>query len=93
MKVKVYMRLARDRNARDGWRVEATLKANARSLRDAQGDDLHTIRWAQEIDVPDELLTPAKWPTVEVTITSDLAAQIPVEVEVLDGEVVGSVAS
>ena len=82
MKTKVYVRLARDRNpwAKTPVKVEAHTKPKAQPLRGANGP-LHTIHFALELDIPDELLAPARWPVIEVSLDEATAAQVPIEVD------------
>lgn len=81
MKMKVYVRLARDTNswAKTRVKVDASPTPKARPLKGATGD-LHTVHFALELDIPDEMLSPAKWPVIEVSV-GDTPVQIPIEVE------------
>jgi hypothetical protein len=84
MKAKVYMRLARDGNpwAKTRIKVDASTSPKATPLTGAQGQ-LHTLHFALELDVPDELLSPAKWPVVEVSL-GETPVQVPIEVEAVE---------
>lgn len=82
MKVRLYLRLARDRHARDGWRAHVALKPNHRSLTDTADQPLHTLRLALEIEVPDSLLRPTEWPKIEIVIPAELVERIPEEIHV-----------
>jgi hypothetical protein len=87
---RAYVRLARKSG---DWRgksyvVDAAAEPNPRPL--TQGSipyqrQLHTIHFALDINVPDELLKPADWPTVTVNLED--AEQIPIEVEPVAEEV------
>lgn len=82
MRVSVYMRLAKDRNARTGWRVDASMQPKHDALQGTSGESLHTLRFVEQLEVPDALLKPAGWPIIEVQLTPDGATQVPIEVTI-----------
>lgn len=86
MKAKVYMRIARNTSPyrRTAFKVDAAFKPNPRPLTNGSGhseEQLHTLHFALELDVPDELLSPAKWPVIEVALDPTLTERVPVTVE------------
>ena len=91
MKARVYVRIARTQRARDGWKVDASMNPTPRPLvmgNNAFGqEDLHTLAFALNLDIPDELLKPATWPTIEVSLPLEAAQRVPIEVEVEPQEV------
>jgi hypothetical protein len=86
VKTKVYMRVARKTSPwqRTPFKVDASTSPNPRSLTTGSGhteQQLHTLHFALELDIPDELLSPAKWPVIEVALGPDLVEQVPIEIE------------
>jgi hypothetical protein len=85
MKAKVYLRVAENPSRRTPFKVAASATPTPQPLRHGSGyneRDLHTLSFALVLDIPDELLKPADWPTVEVQITPNDTTRIPIEVEV-----------
>jgi hypothetical protein len=76
VKRRVYLRFAIDRHARAGFRVDASPKAQPRPLVDARDNPLHTVRFAVDLDVPDSLLRPERWPVVNLQIGEGHVEQI-----------------
>lgn len=85
MKTKVYMRLAKNTpSGRSRYKVDASPNPNPRPLTIGFGRserELHTLHFALELDIPEELLSPAKWPVVEIQLSPDLVQQVPIAVE------------
>jgi hypothetical protein len=83
VKTKVYMRVARKTSPwqRTPFKVDASTGPNPRPLVGSGDEPLHTLHFAIELDIPDELLSPAKWPVIEVVLGPDLVEQVPIEIE------------
>jgi len=83
MKTKVYMRVARNTSPwrRTPFKVDASVNPNPRALQGSDGEQLHTLHFALELDIPEELLTPAKWPVVQLALEETLVERVPLEVE------------
>jgi hypothetical protein len=89
VKVKVYMRLARNDQvgqwSAHAWKVAASTKPNPRALTMGQGSserELHTEHFVLELDVPEEMFKPAQWPTIAVDLSPMLPIQ-PIEVQLV----------
>ena len=84
MSVRVYMRLARTHyGARKRFKVDASLDPNPAPL--TQGDgrakrELHTVRFAIDLEVPPELFNPRDWPTISLELTEAAADKLPIAV-------------
>jgi hypothetical protein len=84
--IRTYVRVARKQGNYHGspYVVDANTTPNPRSLTKGAGSfreqQLHTLHFALDLNIPDELLSPAKWPVIEVHV--DTAEQVPIEIEV-----------
>jgi hypothetical protein len=80
--IRAYVRVARKLRWKDSpFMVEASTTPNPRPLTQGTGRtvvQLHTLHFALELRLPEEILDPAKWPTVTVEVQT--AEQIPIEV-------------
>lgn len=79
--MRVYLRVADDRNARRRARVAADLAPNPRPLTDNQGEPLHTVCFALELEIPAAALDPRKWPAAAVKVDQDKVATVVVTIE------------
>lgn len=83
--VRVYMRLARKPHTTAGtlFRVDASLKPNPNPLTIGSGRserELHTVRFAVDLQVPDGLFNPKDWPTVVLELAESAADKLPIAV-------------
>lgn len=84
MKAKVYMRLARNPHGRTPFKIAASPSPNHSPLTIGSSGyerQLHTLQFVLALDVPDELLAPAGWPVIEVSLEPELTTRVPIEVE------------
>lgn len=81
MKTKVYVRFARYRYARSGFYVDASPTPKPGALVNPSGGELHTLCFAVSLDIPDELLEPAKWPVVELELAEGIVERPPLTLE------------
>jgi len=80
MRARIYLRLAKDRAARANWRVDAALNPNPRPLTTPSGNALHTVNFALDIDMPDDLFQPQEWPTIAIELEPEAVHRVPDEV-------------
>lgn len=82
--VRAYVRLARSPNSpRQPWKLEASTNPNPRPLTVGQGHserELHTVRFAIDLDVDDSIFNPKDWPTVELELSEAAADKLAIAV-------------
>jgi hypothetical protein len=77
MKVKAYLRVAKDRNGRS--RVQANAKPSQAPLTRSDGTILPTVSFAVELDVPDAMFRRAEQVIATLTIPesqAEIAAEV-----------------
>jgi len=80
MKTRLYVRLARSRSSRTGWRVDAAMKPNPNPLTEGGMKSLHTLHFALDLEMPQDIFDPRAWPSVQIRLDRDTIQQIPDEV-------------